>query len=103
MKLIINDTCEIHTDKYNYILMQKVKSKKRGSDEIVDKWTEVGYFPVLQHALNRILQEEIKAQDEVKIEMLIDTIKRAEKNILNSQIVKAVKDIKRNGDEKDEE
>jgi hypothetical protein len=79
MKLTINDKFMITTDQYNFILQKysTIVNKKDKSER--KDWTIEGYFPNLQHALQRILQEDIRDLDEANILMVLDTIKGVEK------------------------
>jgi DNA topoisomerase VI subunit B len=84
MKLTINDKYMIITDQYNFILHKysTIVNKKDKSER--KDWIIEGYFPSIQSALNRILQEDIRDLDEANIHMILDAIKNCEKSFKKS-------------------
>jgi hypothetical protein len=84
MKLTINDKWYIESDQYNFLLYKYTtivnkKDKSERQDYVLE-----GYFPRLDSALNRILQEDIKDLDEANIHMILDAIKNCEKIVKKS-------------------
>jgi hypothetical protein len=44
-------------------------------------WKIIGFYPRIEHALNKVLQEDISDLDESNIHMILDQIKQSEKVI----------------------
>ncbi len=80
MEFKIGENYMVTTDKYNHILHQKqIVNKRDGSTETSFK--EIGYFGKLEHALHRLLKEELTSLDKTNIQMIIDCIRSTEKMI----------------------
>lgn len=98
MELKIGDKYIIMSDRYNFVLQKKVKSEikenKKPTGQFQDKMIDYGYFGRIDHALHKILMEDIKDLDEANVQMIIDCIRSTEK-----RITEAVKGIKRSGAE----
>jgi hypothetical protein len=81
MKLTIGNKYQIISDPYNFVLYKydTIINKKDKSERM--DWKIIGFYPRIDHALNKILQEDISDLDESNIHMILDQIKQSEKVI----------------------
>lgn len=90
MQLHIGETWRIESDPHNFILQHldevnvRDSETKKKTDETKLVWKDYGFYSKLEHALGRVLREEIKSQNKVDIKDLINVIKNTEKEILKS-------------------
>ena len=58
MNVQINETWRIVSDPYNFILQQsRIGTGRKNEGEVI--WSTIGFFSSVQHALNRLLKEEM--------------------------------------------
>lgn len=74
MKLPIGDTYIIQTDKHNFNVLQYSKRTDPRTKKESWSWGDEKHFGKLDHALNYILECEIKRQDKLDIQELKDLI-----------------------------
>jgi hypothetical protein len=105
MKLNINGKYKIESDDLNFLLykyekiVNKIKKTKRMD------WNFVGFYPKIEVALFKILQEDIRDLPETTLERILEQIKLSEKAILKSVKAYRLNDdrVKEKKEEEEEE
>jgi hypothetical protein len=89
MKLNINDKYRIDSDDLNFMLYkyEKIINKIKKTERM--DWNFIGFYPKIEVALFKVLQEDIRDLQETTLERVLEQIKSSEKAILKS--VKAYK------------
>ena len=90
--ITINDKYRIDIDRYNYTLQEKSKSKNKKTNEITEKWVDIGYYMNLEECLKGAWRKHKRTMSkEYNLEEYLEKLSKLEEKFVRD-IRKAMKE-----------